>query len=150
MNSAYTKIYFNEKYLRKYNFTTFFFLFYLRSYVLQTPGVRSLWDLGLDLFRQRLEVKYSSHFVCLSVCFAFCLSVRVFLCLSICPCVSLFVFLSVCLLFVSFFFCLLVGVSVYLSECLFVQLFVHVRVCVSCTSVYLYQMSLFFLHFHIC
>ena len=30
------------------------FLYLDRSYALQTPGVRSLWDLGLDLFRQRL------------------------------------------------------------------------------------------------
>jgi cullin-4 len=33
------------------------FLYLDRSYALQTNGVRSLWDLGLDLFRRRLEVR---------------------------------------------------------------------------------------------
>jgi hypothetical protein len=28
-----------------------------RSYALQTPGVKSLWDLGLELFRRRLEMR---------------------------------------------------------------------------------------------
>jgi hypothetical protein len=34
------------------------FLYLDRSYALQTPGVRSLWDLGLDLFRKRLGQRH--------------------------------------------------------------------------------------------
>lgn len=33
------------------------FLYLDRSFVLQTPNLRSIWDMGLELFRLYLEVK---------------------------------------------------------------------------------------------
>jgi hypothetical protein len=42
---------------------TLYMCVFLRSYALQTPGIKSIWDLGLDLFRRRLEerIEVGSH-----------------------------------------------------------------------------------------